>query len=152
MDQLVDLYFTRVNLFLPCLHSPHLRVPPTRRSSLPQLGVRQRGAMPVHVRIALLRRPTRVARGLDCVTLLGVEMVWPGPEAPPEPDGPPTALCMRCVIIFLTTCVGAGYIHALVVQLMCLFLRACWTMTGVGLWLVQDVGEYHKRVYGLGQR
>jgi hypothetical protein len=72
--------------------------------------------------------------------------------------GPPLLYDVQMYVVrhhFLTTCVGAGngLIHASFVQLACLFLQgcsapqSCWTMVGVGLRLVQDVGKHRKRVY-----
>jgi hypothetical protein len=46
--------------------------------------------MPLRVRVALLRRPARAAL-CHSMALIGLEMVWRGPEAPAEPHGPPNS-------------------------------------------------------------
>ncbi|KAH9033208.1 hypothetical protein EDB83DRAFT_2319081 [Lactarius deliciosus] len=130
IDQLVDLFFSRINLFLPLLHRPtferHLRD-----------GLCERASMPVRVCVALFGRSSRAARGLDRLALLGLEMVQPGPDASAGASWVPqfsmTYRCIRCVI-------GLAAVW-------CSAPQSCWTMIGVGLRLLQDVGRHRKRVY-----
>jgi hypothetical protein len=75
IDQLIGLYFTHINLFLPCLHRPTFE-----RHLHDGLYFRNQAFASVVLYLcacaaALLGRPTRVSRGHDCMALLGLEMV-----------------------------------------------------------------------------
>jgi hypothetical protein len=135
IDQLVDLYFTRINLFLPCLHRPtferHLRD-----------GLHFRDQAFASVVLCLCACASRYSD--DPRVLLEGTTAWHSSgwkwfsqvqRLRQSLMGPPLLYDVQMYV------------------LACLFLQgcsapqSCWTMVGVGLRLVQDVGKHRKRVY-----
>ncbi|KAF8268480.1 fungal-specific transcription factor domain-containing protein [Lactarius quietus] len=135
MDHLIDLYFTRINLFLPFLHRQtferHVRD-----------GLHFRDQAFGSVVLCLCACASRYSD--DPRVLLEGSTVWHSSgwkwfsqvqRLRQSLMGPPLLYDVQMYV------------------LACLFLQgcsapqSCWTMVGVGLRLIQDVGKHRKRVY-----
>ncbi|KAI0298023.1 fungal-specific transcription factor domain-containing protein [Multifurca ochricompacta] len=144
IDHLVDLFFSRINLFLPILHRPTFE-----RRLRENLHFRDQAFGSVLLclcacasrysddpRVLLDGPPAWHSSGwkwFGQVQMLRRSLMGP------HSDG----------VVDLTT----RFLNTRHRQLACLFLQgcsapqSCWTMIGVGLRLIQDVGRHRKKLY-----
>ncbi|KAH9173662.1 fungal-specific transcription factor domain-containing protein [Lactarius sanguifluus] len=135
IDQLVDLYFSRINLFLPLLHRPtferHLRD-----------GLHFQDQAFASVLLCLCACASRYSD--DPRVLLEGSTAW-------HSSG---WKWFSQVQMLRRSLMGPPVLYDVqMYTLACLFLQgcsapqSCWTMIGVGIRLLQDVGRHRKRVY-----
>jgi hypothetical protein len=135
IDQLVDLYFSRINLFLPLLHRPTFE-----RQLHDRLHLRDQGF--ASVLLCLCACASRYSD--DPRVLLEGSTAW-------HSSG---WKWFAQVQMLRRSLMGLPVLHDVqMYALACLFLQgcsspqSCWTMIGVGIRLVQDIGMHRKRVY-----
>jgi hypothetical protein len=160
MTHLIDLYFSRLNIFLPLLHRPtfeiHLRD-----------GLHFRNQAFGSVVLCLCACASRYSD--DPRVLLDGSTAWHSSGwkwfsqvqmLRRSLMGPPLLYDVQMYVVSphlfsdaLRTCREKPISADVIPQLACLFLQgcstpqSCWTLIGVGIRLIQDIGMHRKRVY-----